>query len=99
MGPLVLSRLIYPDIKELDIKLLTKGRILNHLVGKHNLESWGYRLQIEKGDFNKANDWSSFSEEMLEYCIQDTKLNKLVYRDDLRQKLWSYTAEELGLDL
>ena len=27
------------------------------------------------------------------------KLNKLVYRDDLRQKLWSYTAEELGLDL
>ena len=27
------------------------------------------------------------------------KLNKLVYRDDLRQKLWSYTAEELDLDL
>ena len=27
------------------------------------------------------------------------KLNKLVYKDDLREKLWSYTAEELGLDL
>jgi len=76
---LVLSRLIYPDIKELDVKLLARGRIRSNLVNKHNLESWGCRLQMEKGDFNKANDWSSFSNEMLEYCIQDTKITAKLY--------------------
>ena len=90
---LVLSRLIYPDIKELDVKLLTKGRILNHLVGKHNLESWGHRLQLEKGDFNKANDWSSFSDEMLEYCIQDTKITAKLYNKLIDKKFGHHSID------
>ena len=78
---LVLSRLIYPDIKELDVKLLARGRIRSNLVNKHNLESWGCRLQMEKGDYGKANTnvWSSFSNEMLEYCIQDVKITENLY--------------------
>lgn len=90
---LVLSRLIYPDIKELDIKLLAKGHILRHLVGKHNLESWGHRLQLEKGDFNKANDWSSFSNEMLEYCIQDTKITLKLYEKLLSKKFGTHSID------
>jgi len=27
------------------------------------------------------------------------KLNRLVYKDDLRKKLWNHTAEELNLDI
>ena len=92
---LVLSRLIYPDIKELDIKLLAKGRILPHSVGKHSLESWGQRLQFEKGDFNKANDWSSFSNEMLEYCIQDTKVTSKLYEKFLSKK---FSAHSINLE-
>ena len=77
---LVLSRLIYPDIKQLDVKLLHKGRIKPHLVNRHNLESWGCRLDMLKGDFGKANaSWSSFSKEMLEYCIQDVKITEKLY--------------------
>ncbi len=77
---LVFSRLIYPDIKQLDVKLLHSGKIRTHLVNKHNLESWGCRLNCEKGDYGKANaSWSSFSNEMLEYCIQDTKITEKLY--------------------
>lgn len=45
-------------------KLLYADRL-----GGHSLEAWGKRLGNNKGNFN---DWSKFSEEMLEYCIQDT---------------------------
>jgi DNA polymerase I-like protein with 3'-5' exonuclease and polymerase domains len=83
---LVLSRLIYPDIKELDMKLIARGRMRTHLVNKHNLESWGCRLQLEKGDFNKANDWSSFSDEMLQYCIQDVKITEKLYNKLLEKQ-------------
>ena len=85
---LVLSRLIYPDIKELDVKLLARGRIRSNLVNKHNLESWGCRLQMEKGDYGKANTnvWSSFSNEMLEYCIQDVKITEKLYNKLMDKK-------------
>lgn len=52
-------------------KLLNADRF-----GGHSLEAWGKRLGNYKGNFN---DWSKFSPEMLEYCIQDTAVNKSIY--------------------
>ena len=48
-------------------KLLNADRF-----GGHSLDAWGKRLGNHKGDFHK---WDEFSEEMLEYCIQDTAVN------------------------
>jgi len=45
--------------------------------GGHSLESWGERLEFEKGDHT---DWSEFSKEMLDYCIQDVKITTQLYR-------------------
>ena len=49
--------------------------------GGHGLESWGYRLKFLKGDYAEDNEhaWDSFTPEMLEYCINDVKLNLKVY--------------------
>lgn len=43
----------------------------------HSLAAWGERLGFEKGDYE---DWSKFTDEMLEYCIKDTKVTTKVYR-------------------
>jgi len=48
-------------------KLLNADRF-----GGHSLDAWGKRLGNLKGNFN---DWSKFSQEMLDYCIQDTSVN------------------------
>jgi hypothetical protein len=51
-------------------KLLNADRF-----GGHSLDAWGKRLGNYKGNFN---DWSKFSPEMLEYCIQDTSVNSTI---------------------
>lgn len=92
---LIMSRLAYPNLAERDsINLNNKAVKMNRedfqrwdsnkekyvsAVGSHSLEAWGLRLKHKKGDYGKENDWSTFSEEMLEYCIQDLSVNHLLW--------------------
>ena len=54
---LVISRLIYPEIQIFDAKLLNQvnedGEYIfpRRYYGQHGLESWGYRLELWKGDY------------------------------------------------
>jgi DNA polymerase I-like protein with 3'-5' exonuclease and polymerase domains len=48
------------------------------LDGGHSLAAWGERLGFPKGDFTDFN--AGYSEEMKEYCIQDTKVTAQLYR-------------------
>lgn len=69
---LVLSRLIWPDIKENDLPLLKSKRLPGKLWGKHSLKAWGYRLGVLKGEYGEQEDaWEVFTPEMLDYCEQD----------------------------
>ena len=72
---LLLSRLYHPNILETD-----KNRHWEHmplqLYGRHSLEAYGYRLKEYKGCFAKTTDWSDWSEEMEQYCIQDVEVTK-----------------------
>lgn len=45
--------------------------------GGHSLEAWGETLGCPKGDFK---DFHEYSEEMLEYCVQDVTVNELILR-------------------
>lgn len=45
--------------------------------GGHSLEAWGERLKAPKGDFS---DFSEFSDEMLEYCKQDVRVNYEIFK-------------------
>lgn len=80
---LVLSRLVWPDIKESDTKLLKSGRLPGKLWGSHSLKAWGYRLGVLKGEYGEQEDaWAVYTPEMLDYCVQDvvvtTKLLELI---------------------
>jgi len=77
---LLLSRLYHPNMVELDKKHNWEGMPLK-LYGRHNLESYGHRLNEHKGDFGHTNDWADWSQEMEDYCIQDVKLTT---------KLWNH---------
>ena len=46
------------------------------LEGGHSLAAWGERLGFPKTDYN---DFSSFNEEMLKYCVNDTLLTVKLY--------------------
>lgn len=92
---LVVSRLMYPAIKESD---LTDSRVPSEYKGKHSLGAWGYRLGKHKGDYAQVKRaeamalgytdeaaiqkfiWSTFSQEMLDYMMDDVNLNFLLYK-------------------
>ena len=65
---LILSRLYSPNLLGIDKK---RDEIPSKLFGRHSLEAYGYRLGEHKGDYGKDTDWSQWSQEMEDYCIQD----------------------------
>ena len=76
---LVLSRLFYPHIADRDYERRPTG-MPQRLYGRHSLEAWGYRLRCFKGDFGKHDgNWSVYTPEMLDYCIQDTQVTYKLY--------------------
>jgi hypothetical protein len=83
---LVLSRLYHPDMLSLDKRHSWTGMPLK-LYGRHNLESYGHRLEENKGEFGQDADWSTWSQEMQDYCVQDVKVTT---------KLWKHFQKYLS---
>lgn len=74
---LVLSRLIFSDLRERDGALIELGTLPSKLWSSHSLKAWGYRLGVLKGDYGTQEAaWDTFTPEMLEYCIQDTEVTR-----------------------
>lgn len=67
---LLLSRLIHPNLLEIDKRKQWKFMPLQ-LYGRHSLEAYGHRLGEYKGEFAKHTDWKEWSPEMENYCKQD----------------------------
>ena len=72
---LILSRLYHPNLFEIDKRRTWKHMPLQ-LYGRHSLESYGYRLGEYKGNFHNNTDWSEWSQEMEDYCVQDVIVTK-----------------------
>lgn len=47
----------------------------NEFVVRQSLEAWGLRIGEQKGTFGQSADWKVYSEDMLNYCEQDVKVN------------------------
>lgn len=65
------------------------------LKGGHSLQAWGERLKFPKTEFN---DFSKFSEEMLEYCMNDTVLCAKIYLA-LTARMKKIGFSELGIEI
>lgn len=78
---LLISTLIYPDLKDRDFKARKKQGanpvLPGKMIGRHSLEAWGYRLGEWKGDYSQMmkdrglDPWAQWSQEMDDYCDQD----------------------------
>jgi DNA polymerase I len=55
------------------------------LDGGHSLRVWGERLHNLKGDYQGG--WEEYSQEMLEYCQQDVRVTKTLYK---HLELWRH---------
>lgn len=76
---LIMSRLYFSTLSDRDFQTRPYGLPVK-LYGRHSLKAWGIRLGELKGDFAETNDWSNYTEEMKQYCIQDTLVNLNLYR-------------------
>ena len=92
---LVLSRLIFSDLRDKDGAHIEQGLLPSKLCGSHSLKAWGFRLGVLKGDFGGEQDsWDTFTPEMLEYCAQDVEVTHTFY-DKLMGLEYSKDAIEL----
>lgn len=92
---IIMSKLFFPNRKDLDFALFNAGQLPGQMIGRHSLESWGLRLGTHKGDFGKRTDWSEFSEEMLAYCEQDLLVTEALFE----YLLGSSVKDELCVDI
>lgn len=89
---LVISRLIYPDLRDTDAKLVERGLLPGRLCGSHSIEGWGERLHVPKGDYEGL--WDNWSPEMHAYMIQDVEVLQALW-NHLKPDTYSQTAIEL----
>ena len=85
LDSLVMARLVFSNVGDLDIPLIRRGKLAGSYFGKQGLEAWGYRLGEMKGEYKgdpaildikerAARKWESYNEEMGLYCVQDVKV-------------------------
>lgn len=109
---LVLSRLMYPNIKFSDMGAVKAGRLPPKMMGRQSLEAWGYRLGEMKGEYKtdyiakcraegieyKAGDeWLFPSQEMLDYNVQDVVVTLALFKKFLTDKFY-FGSPEAGLE-
>jgi DNA polymerase I-like protein with 3'-5' exonuclease and polymerase domains len=96
---LVFARLVWSNIKDLDIGLIRSGRLPKDLFGSHSLKAYGYRMRELKGTYGEQEEaWDSFSEEMYQYNYQDVVVTKMLF-DKLLGKGYPWEAVQLEHDI
>jgi DNA polymerase-1 len=76
---LLMGKIIFADIKEHDMKLFKRGKLDGKLIGRHSLKAWGYRLNVLKGTFGETADWSTITNEMVDYCALDVEVTSALF--------------------
>ena len=74
---------------------LTLSRLFNPTrEGGHSLERWGIKLNYHK---KESPDFTCYSDDMLQYCISDTKLNKILF-NFLKKEGLGFTKQCLEIE-
>jgi DNA polymerase-1 len=89
---LICTRLIWPKERLDELDHEQYPQVPSNLRGSSSLKAWGWRLADHKIDFK---DFSEFSQEMLEYCIQDVNVTKKLWEAIVKQ---NYPESSLRLE-
>jgi DNA polymerase I-like protein with 3'-5' exonuclease and polymerase domains len=79
---LICTRLIWPKELLYDLDIEQYPQVPKGLRGSASLKAWGWRLADHKIDFK---DFKEYSQEMLDYCVQDVQVTK---------KLWEHIVKQ-----
>lgn len=79
---LICTRLIWPKEKLYETDVEQYPQVPTKLRGSASLKAWGYRLSDYKIEFK---DFKEYSQEMLEYCIQDVNVTTKLFEHIQRQ--------------
>jgi len=80
---LVLSRLLFPNIKDKDFVNRPNGMDIK-LYGKHSLKAWGHRIGTYKDDYDGG--FENYSQEMMDYMVQDVRVTAQLYDYCMKQE-------------
>ena len=84
---------LYKHCKIIDT--LTLSQLFNPNRDKgHSLKAWGGKLNFTK---DEHEDFSKFSEDMLNYCVKDVQLNKRVY-EILKAEGLNFSEESINIE-
>ena len=76
----------------------------------HTLEAWGKTLRFKKGDYaekfreeagedyEEGDEWQTFNKPMLDYCVQDVRVNRRVYIELLKLMPKMFSRDVLDLE-
>ena len=79
------------------VDTLVLSRLYNpSLEDGHSLAAWGNRLGFLKGDFKDFD--GGLTDEMLQYCIQDTKVTAELYKHLTKEMNNGYSKESIDLE-
>jgi DNA polymerase-1 len=87
---IVLGRLIYPDLSDIDRGLVKKKNFPKQMQKRVSLEAWGHRLGCHKASYEgdpaiadekerKARKWDCWNQAMEDYCVQDIEVTEKLY--------------------
>ena len=76
------------------VDTLVLSRLADSFRAGHSLRDWGERLGVYK---DHHDDWSQWSQEMEDYCIQDVKVTRAVY-EQLKKELKGCTKSAVELE-
>ena len=103
LDTLVLSRLLYSNLRDTDGGYLRTGKLPGKMYGSHALEAWGYRLGEMKGEYKadfikdldergiiyeKGMEWRECNQAMIDYCVQDVVVTRALTMKLLNDKYY-----------
>lgn len=88
---IIASKLVCTGLDKQDLGRVIAGKMPSNLIGSHSLGSWGYRLDLHKGEYGKREPketdaeymervWEHGCKEMYDYCEQDVLVNVELYK-------------------